>query len=111
MNLLRVWDCARPTLCAMRVAVRVCAAGVVAMLAVGCGEGEPADRRPTSEGVLKCTGEDEPTNFDVYTVGPDFEGLPLVTQDRYCEEAARENPPQVRSNVIEFHLRQLRRPG
>jgi hypothetical protein len=70
---------------------------------IACG-GEPqaADRRPTAAGVLRCTTEDEPTNFGAYHVGKEFEGLPLTSQDRVCSRAGPGRPPEERLNIVEY---------
>ncbi len=67
---------------------------------VGCGDQRRAsdaqvvaDRRPTDAGVLPCTDKDEPTNFDAYSVGSKFEGLPLVHQGRRCTVAQARRTP------------------
>jgi len=81
---------------------------VVVMLGsmLGCGserragKPEPAAGAPTSSAVLPCTEEDEPTNFVVYSLGTEFEGLPLNSQERHCSYAPPGAPPQVRQNVV-----------
>ncbi len=62
-----------------------------------------ADRRPTPAGVLPCTDKDEPTNFDAYSLGREFEGLPLTGVDRMCTEAPSFAPPYVRENVVAYY--------
>lgn len=66
--------------------------------------GEPesaaATAASTPSAVLPCTGEDEPTNFVTYSLGTEFEGLPLTSQERYCSYAPPGAPPQVRQNVV-----------
>ena len=87
---------------------RPIALAVLALL--GCGdEQEPsaapatADRRPNADGALPCTQRSEPTNFDAYWVGREFEGLPLSGVERKCTQPSSLGPPQARLNVVEYH--------
>lgn len=91
-----------------RLSVTFVSLVAIGVPAFGCGDDrrEPAevqtvvDRRPTPAGVLPCTETDEPTNFDVYSVGKRFEGLPLTHQERMCTQAPSRAPPQARANDV-----------
>ncbi len=58
--------------------------------------------KPTVAGVLPCTEKDEPTNFAAYSLGSEFEGLPLTGQDRQCTLASPNAPPHVRQNTVAY---------
>ena len=73
------------------------------VLALASGGGsEDAAGEPTPPGLLACTGEDEITNFPVYSVGPEFEGLPLTDVDRECTQPHPGGPPQARLNMVSY---------
>lgn len=55
---------------------------------------------PSVVEALPCTSEDEPTNFAAYSLGRDFEGLPLKSQLRRCTLPPPRAPPQVRQNSV-----------
>lgn len=71
---------------------------LVLMAAAG-GEGMPTDPRPevvstigerpvrTVPSALACTEATEPANFRLYSLGASFEGLPLTTVIRRCDNA------------------------
>ncbi len=67
---------------------------------------KPAGPRTSSESptpeLLPCTAEDAPTNFEAFSVGPEFEGLALTGQERRCTHAPPGAPPQARINVVQY---------
>lgn len=52
--------------------------------------------------LLRCTGFSEPTNFTAYSLGDEFEGLPLTRQERVCTQPYRGGPPDARLNIVAY---------
>lgn len=80
-------------------------AAVATVLLVSAGGSERSTAQspsPTSPGLLPCTGEDEATNFTAYSLGREFEGLPLTAQGRRCTQPSPIAPPDARTNVVEY---------
>jgi hypothetical protein len=50
-------------------------------------EATVGDRPAASKQVLECTGAQEPANFRIYSAGREFDGLPLTTVIRRCDNA------------------------
>lgn len=82
--------------------------GLVALvLTTGCGSERSSADQTSSAGqttsrALRCTGQDEPTNFTAYSLGPEFEKLPLTSQSRVCNQAPPGRPPEERLNIVEY---------
>lgn len=82
----------------------------MAVLVSACGsdpaasdrESAAADRGLAAGGTLPCTEEDEPTNFVAYSLGKEFEGLPLTSKHRRCTLAHPSAPPQARQNSVTY---------
>lgn len=55
-----------------------------------------------SPGLLPCTGFDESTNFTAYSVGKQFDGLPITRQERVCTRPLGGAPPDARLNIVAY---------